>query len=136
MPPTPLKLDLKKDRDLTIHWSDGTTSVYPIPYLRKLSPSADARQLRDEMARNPLTVLPAGFASGSGAELSAIAAELVGNYALRISFSDGHNTGIYSWDYLREIDPALTGVNRASPDGGIANASNTPPSAIPRTRIV
>ena len=33
-------------------------------------------------------------------------AELVGNYAVRITFSDGHDTGIFSWQYLREIDPA------------------------------
>lgn len=36
-------------------------------------------------------------------------AELVGNYALRIAFSDGHRTGIYSWRYLREIDPGAMG---------------------------
>jgi DUF971 family protein len=30
---------------------------------------------------------------------------MVGNYAIRIRFSDGHDTGIYSWAYLREIDP-------------------------------
>jgi DUF971 family protein len=29
----------------------------------------------------------------------------VGNYAIRIRFSDGHDTGLYSWDYLRRIDP-------------------------------
>ena len=32
-------------------------------------------------------------------------AELVGNYAIKIRFSDGHDTGLYSWTYLREIDP-------------------------------
>lgn len=100
----PRKLDLKKDRGLTIEWADGTTSYFSIAYLRKFSPSAEARQLREEMARNPLTVLPQGF--GSGGPLAAVSAELVGNYALRIVFSDGHDTGIYSWTYLREIDPA------------------------------
>jgi DUF971 family protein len=34
-----------------------------------------------------------------------VSAEMVGNYALRIRFSDGHDTGIYTWSYLREIDP-------------------------------
>lgn len=67
-----------------------------------MSPSADARHLREELARNPLTVLPAG---GSGGPLEATSAELVGQYAVRIGFSDGHSTGIYSWAYLREIDP-------------------------------
>ncbi|MGA0174271.1 MAG: gamma-butyrobetaine hydroxylase-like domain-containing protein, partial [Phycisphaerales bacterium] len=55
----------------------------------------------EELARNPLTVLP----SGGGDPLEATSAELVGQYAVRIGFSDGHSTGIYSWAYLREIDP-------------------------------
>jgi len=98
----PVHLDLKKEVALTVHWSDGRVSIYPIAYLRKLSPSADAKMLREEMAKNPLAVLPAS--SGSG-PLVATGAELVGNYAIRIIFSDGHDTGLYSWEYLREIDP-------------------------------
>ena len=98
----PIHLDLKKDRGLTIQWNDGTSSYYSIPYLRKMSPSADAKQLREEMSRNPLTVLPSNF--GSSANLTAVDAEFVGNYAIRIRFSDGHDTGIFSWRYLREID--------------------------------
>lgn len=101
----PAKLDLKKDRGLTVQWSDGTTSYYSIAYLRKMSPSAEARQLREEQAKNPLTVLPASAARTTASTLVAVDAEMVGNYALRIRFSDGHDTGIYSWAYLREIDP-------------------------------
>jgi DUF971 family protein len=70
-----------------------------------MSPSADARALRQEMQSNPLTVLPASAAKSHG-ELTALSAELVGNYAIRIRFSDGHDTGLYTWKYLREIDPA------------------------------
>ncbi len=100
----PTKLDLKKDTALTIHWSDGRVSVYPIAYLRKMSPSAEARELRKEMERNPLTVLPAS-AQSSG-PLTAVGIEPVGRYAVRIRFSDGHETGLYSWRYLRRIDPS------------------------------
>ena len=107
MPPpasdTPQHLDLKKDRGLTIQWADGTGSYYTIAYLRRMSPSADQRELRKAMGKNPLTVLPT---SGPGDEITAVDAELVGNYAIRIRFSDGHSTGIYTWSYLREIDPA------------------------------
>jgi DUF971 family protein len=106
----PSHLDLKKDRGLTVEWEDGSTSYYSIAYLRKMSPSADARALRDEMRKNPLTVLPAS-AGASGGTLTAVSAEFVGNYAIRIRFSDGHDTGIYSWPYLREIDPARTGAD-------------------------
>lgn len=104
-PHTPAAIDLKKDRGLTIQWGDGTTSYYAIAYLRKMSPSADVRQLREEMAKNPLTVLPSN-PRPAGA-MVATNAELVGNYGLRIFFSDGHHTGIYTWSYLREIDPMM-----------------------------
>src|SRR5688500_8725581 len=57
--PRPKHLELQRDRALTVHWTDGRISIYPIAYLRKMPPSADARTLREEMARNPLTVLPA-----------------------------------------------------------------------------
>jgi len=113
----PKHLDLKKDKGLTVEWPNGRVSFYPVAYLRKMSPSADARMLREELARNPLTVLPAS-AGGGDQPLTAIGAELVGHYAVKITFSDGHDTGIYSWDYLREIDPAKTsrlGVDAADP---------------------
>ena len=102
--PRPKHLDLKKDDGLTVHWDDGRESFFPVAFLRKMSPSADSQALRQEMQRNPLTVLPS--ATGQSNEpLTATGAELVGNYAVRISFSDGHHTGLYSWEYLREIDP-------------------------------
>lgn len=106
MSATPRNLDLKKDRGLTVEWDDGTTSYFSIAYLRKMSPSADARQLREEQKSNPLAILPASAARATSQNLVAEGAEMVGNYALRIRFSDGHDTGIYSWAYLREIDPA------------------------------
>lgn len=105
----PDHLELKKDTALTVHWSDGRRSRYPIAYLRKMSPSAETRKLREEMEKNPLTVLPSGMAGQSG-PLTALDVEFVGNYAIRIHFSDGHDTGIYSWDYLREIDPDARSV--------------------------
>lgn len=103
----PRRIDLKKNRGLTIEWADGSTSYFSIAYLRRMSPSAEARELRKELARNPLTVLPSSGRGGDGrgGGLVAESAELVGNYAIRVRFSDGHDTGIYSWRYLREIDP-------------------------------
>lgn len=101
--PPPASLDLDRERGLTVAWQDGSSSFYPIAYLRHMSPSADMRQLRSDMATNPLTVLPD---SGPDSVLRAVDAQLVGRYAVRITFSDGHKTGLYSWDYLRSIDPA------------------------------
>lgn len=104
--PPPRKLDLVKDKGLHVEWPDGRVSYYTIAYLRRMSPSAESRQLREEMARNPLTVLPSGGAPASSSPLLAESAEFVGNYALRIRFSDGHDTGIYSFAYLLENRPA------------------------------
>ena len=59
-----------------------------------------ARELRAEMSRNPFTVLPASTAEGP---LRIDAVEPVGHYALRIRFSDGHDTGIYTWKYLHTL---------------------------------
>jgi DUF971 family protein len=101
----PLHIDLKRDEALTIEWPGGRISRYPIAWLRRMSPSAEAKMLRDEMKSNPLTVLPQSLSQHKG-PLTATNVEMVGNYALRITFSDGHSTGIYSWDYLRQIDPA------------------------------
>jgi DUF971 family protein len=115
-PNAPKHIDLKKDRGLTIEWGDGSSSYYSIAYLRKMSPSAEMRQLRDQMKSNPLTVLPSGMARGP---VVATGAELVGNYAIKILFSDGHSSGIYSWEYLRRIDPAKPGPEgaREGPEG-------------------
>ena len=118
----PVHLDLKRDRGLTIQWDDGSTSYYSILLLRRMSPSADARKVREELAKNPLTVLPSSLNNGP---LIAEGADLVGNYAVRIKFSDGHDTGIYSWDYLRELDPALrSGIEPTEPDVS-GNNTNT-----------
>jgi DUF971 family protein len=101
----PRHLELDQSQGLIVHWADGRRSLYPIAHLRRYSPSAESRQIRDELARNPLAVLPTSNVSKE--PLHAVHAELVGTYAVRIHFSDGHDTGIYSWDYLRSIDPNI-----------------------------
>ena len=100
---SPLNIDLKRDKGLTIEWADGTSSYFSIGYLRRMSPSADVKELREQLERNPLTVLPSRPA---GAALSALSAQLVGTFATRTSFSGAHSSGTYSWNHLREIDPA------------------------------
>ncbi len=101
-PKRPKHIDVKKDRGVSIAWDDGTTSYYSTGLLRKMSPSADMRTLREEIERNPLTVLPANSPNQGPLVITDVKA--VGNYALSISFSDGHNTGIYSWQYLQSLD--------------------------------
>ncbi len=106
----PRHIELRRSEGLAIVWTEGEESFYPVALLRRLSPSADARAVRESLAANPLTVLPS--TSGSG-PLRAESAEMVGNYALRITFSDGHSTGLFSWRYLREIDPKAVDPRRS-----------------------
>jgi DUF971 family protein len=109
---TPIRLNLKKDQSLDIEWQDGLRSVYPISLLRTMCPCAACKVVREESGpqRNEvvkkhvggklgLAILPGNFAD----PLRVISAELVGNYALRIDWSDKHGSGIYSFQYLREI---------------------------------
>lgn len=103
----PRHLDVKRDQGLTVTWADGRVSFYPVAHLRKWSPSAEARELREQLSSNPLTVLPARAVSGDK-PLTIEDVQRVGNYAVRIVFSDGHDTGIYSWRYLCDIEPTAS----------------------------
>lgn len=101
---TPLRINLKRDEKLEIDWKDGHRCVYSISYLRTMCPCAVCREVRQEKQAKPksrLTILPGNFAQ----PLSALGAELVGNYALRLDWSDQHASGIYSFEYLRKICP-------------------------------
>jgi DUF971 family protein len=98
---TPTRLNLKKDEKLEIGWQDGTQSVYTIAYLRAMCPCAQCKAQREEQRQRKslLRVLPGNHSQ----PLAATAAELVGNYAIRIDWSDQHGSGIYSFEYLRGI---------------------------------
>ncbi|HZL35415.1 MAG TPA: DUF971 domain-containing protein [Tepidisphaeraceae bacterium] len=100
---TPIRLDLKKDEKLEIQWQDGRVCIYSIGYLRSMCPCAQCKLVRegDRKSKSLLRILPGNYAS----PVTAVAAELVGNYALRIDWSDSHATGIYSFQYLRDICP-------------------------------
>jgi len=100
---TPIRLDLKKNRQLEIDWQDGRRCVYPLSLLRSLCPCAQCKQQREEQAKSHsrLTILPGNYAG----EIRVVDAKMVGNYAIQIEWSDGHGTGIYSFEYLRDICP-------------------------------
>ena len=106
---TPVRLDLKRDEKLTIAWQDGTVSIFPLVLLRKMCPCAMCKDQREAEAKRPktsLSVLPETFVGGNP---TVVDAQLVGNYAMKITWSDQHDTGIYSFQYLREIAPEKTG---------------------------
>jgi len=100
---TPIRLDLKKTERLEIDWQDGQKCVYPLSLLRSMCPCAQCRTQRQEQAKNRsrLNILPGNYSG----EIHVIDAKMVGNYAIQIEWSDSHDSGIYSFEYLREICP-------------------------------
>ena len=91
-PPKHVKLH-RKSRELELVYEDGTTHRLPCELLRVYSPSAEVR----------------GHGPGQETlqigkhEVGIRAVEPVGNYAVKIVFDDGHDTGLYSWSYLHEL---------------------------------
>ena len=90
--PTELKVD-KDRRLLTVAFDDGTDYALTAELLRVMSPSAE---VQGHTAAERVTV------PGKKA-VRILRVEPVGNYAARIVFDDGHDTGLYSWVYLREL---------------------------------
>ena len=90
--PAEIKLH-RKSRQLEVRWADGTRYELPCEYLRVYSPSAE---VRGHSGGEPLLV-------GGKREVNIDAVEPVGRYAVRLRFSDGHDTGLYSWDVLHEL---------------------------------
>jgi DUF971 family protein len=99
--PTATKLTMKRDQGLEIVWSDGSVSTYPLVYLRTMCPCAACKEVRadSKSSGSSLTILPGNYAE----PLTVTAVERVGNYAIRLDWSDHHGSGIYSFAYLREI---------------------------------
>ena len=90
------------DRAMTIQWGDGHRSVYSFDLLRKECPCAVCREASHEPTNDPFKVVTSAVRPG---EVAVTGAEQVGRYAVRFEWSDGHNTGIYSYEYLRAICP-------------------------------
>ncbi len=90
--PTQIRLDQSKEL-LTVSFGSGDVFEYSAEYLRVFSPSAEV-QGHSEAERK----LQWGK---SGVIITNVSP--VGNYAIRIEFSDGHNTGFYSWVYLEKL---------------------------------
>jgi DUF971 family protein len=96
--PIPTQIELhQKSRVLEIGFSDGKLFSLPYEFLRVYSPSAEVRG--HGPGQETLQV------GKKDVEISA--AEPVGTYAMQLVFSDGHDSGIYSWEYLHSM-----GVNQ------------------------
>ena len=93
------KLKKTSDTELTLNWSDGITTIISIQKLRDECPCAGCKGetvLFESYTPPKLTVLVPGMY-----DLKKM--EIIGNYSVQPLWGDGHNTGLYSWDYLRKI---------------------------------
>ena len=90
--PTELRLN-RAERVLAVTFDDGSRFELPAEYLRVESPSAEVQGHGPGQRRT--------VAGKRGVAITAV--EPVGNYAVRLLFDDGHDTGLYSWTYLHEL---------------------------------
>ncbi|MCM2475732.1 DUF971 domain-containing protein [Rhizobium sp. CG5] len=90
----PTELKVSKDRRLlSVAFNDGKSHDLPAEMLRVLSPSAE---VKGHGPGQQVTV-----PGKRSVEINAVIP--TGNYAVRIGFNDGHDTGIFTWAYLREL---------------------------------
>lgn len=99
MTPTPKEIRKIGDVAMRILWSDGKNVRYDAPFLRD---NCHCAACRHELTGERL--LPEGSVPP---DLKILKSEILGNYALGFQFSDGHSTGIYSFDMLYKFGEAL-----------------------------
>ena len=94
----PLLIGRAGERDFLIKWDDqGHEGVYPARMLRLACRCAACRE---EMTGRPLLDITA-----VSQDIDAVQVQIVGQYGIRIDWSDGHNTGIYTYEQLWEMCP-------------------------------
>jgi DUF971 family protein len=84
--------------EVAIVWDDGAETYFEFERLRAASPSAETQGERDILG-----VQYGGDGPRRFPGVTVLGWEQIGNYALRFDFSDGHRTGLYSFDYLRNL---------------------------------
>jgi len=101
MSATPVKMSLNEAQQLLIDWSDGEQRMYTVRELRENCPCATCREKRAQPpAPAPLLQV---LSPAEAQPLKIQGMRPVGNYAYSIDFSDGHDTGIYTLEFLKEL---------------------------------
>ena len=106
----PEHLAISKSKGIKIDWKDGHHSDYSLGWLRDECPCAHCTGSHGtEPARTNYSAAPPAASPFQmfKPSLKMLAVEPVGTYAIRISWSDGHSSGIYSWDHLRSVCPCV-----------------------------
>jgi DUF971 family protein len=105
--PKSVKVHLTSGEGVDIEWKDGHRSHYDFQFLRDACPCALCDEERKTTGREPgHPVQPKpGELPMFKAAAKPVSAEGVGKYAIKFNWNDGHELGIYSWQWLREICP-------------------------------
>ena len=103
--PAKVRVDQTGGTGMRIEWRDGHVSEWTFAWLRAACPCATCHEERDADGRAPgvpkakaASLLPLYEAPPRPVEVTP-----VGKYALRFKWNDGHEAGLYSWDYLRNV---------------------------------
>ena len=96
----PEHIAISKSKGIKIDWKDGHHSEYGLEYLRDKCPCASCTGAHGTPPRQPRGENPFQMYQP---RLKMVGVEPVGSYAIRINWSDGHSTGIYSFEHLRAI---------------------------------
>lgn len=99
----PTSLQLTPENQLLITWSDGQRRKYSVRELREACPCATCREKRSQ-PKDPFA-LPT-LKQVQAEPLKIVGMQPMGNYAYSIAFNDGHDTGIYAFDLLRQLGAA------------------------------
>jgi len=98
----PKSIEQISDQVIAIKWDDGQDTIYFAEHVRKVCPCASCKENDDEgKKKNPFKILDMNNPTPN--HIDFVSWELIGRYAIRFTFSDRHDTGIYTFEYLREI---------------------------------
>ena len=101
--PTAVTAD-RSQRTLIINWSDGRECRYSFAGLRAVCPCVECKGGHAQMGGPPDM---AAYHQAQDADLTLEQVQPVGSYALQFFWSDGHSTGLYTWEYLRQLCPDI-----------------------------
>jgi DUF971 family protein len=101
----PTKINAQKqDQIVVVEWNDGHVSHYPFQLLRAGCPCVECRGGHDQMTADPSEdVFDVQIQDSAAIHLVNLA--LVGSYGMNFQWEDGHQEGIFHWDYLRKLCP-------------------------------
>ena len=100
----PTHIELADETRLRITWDDGQISEYAVSALRAACPCASCREKRTAAAQPTQELLPV-LSPAEAQPTRIVGMKPVGNYAYSIQFNDGHDTGIFTLEFLRDFSP-------------------------------